>query len=232
MPMISSSESAKKSNLYPLPDKEMMGKFFSSSLNMDRRSGVFTNVYPPAMTKIRFNLVKYTHSEEERKIFRVRVPWHVFGARVQFQAGVCLGQAFLFFFNEEPKDMKARPCVAPLNNTWTIGRICYGRSRPWYKSRIDKYMKDLHRNFWMGKFNSDLAPSYSSLPDEIREHMEEIGGCDVEAMVQKDFSLNLYKAWEKVSRNGRDIYWKQTNVYNSKISTLEQAVENAVGRYY
>lgn len=232
MPMISSSESAKKENLYPLPDKETMGKFFYSSLNMDHRRGIFLNIYPPAMTKIRFNLVKHSYSDEEKKVFKIRVPWHAFGAAIRFRAGVCLDKAFLFFFNEEPKDMQARPCVAPLNNLWSIGRVCYGRNRPWYKSRIDKYLKDLHRNFWMGKFNSDLAPSYDSLPDEIHRHMEKIGGCKIEEMIQKDFSLNLYKAWEKVSRDGRGIYWKQTSVYNSKVDTLEQAVESAFGRYY
>lgn len=236
MPMITSSNSSQR-RLCKLPDAKLRGKFFHSDLDLENRVGIFCILSEPVTTKVRFKFRVWQEQKgmvNEESAYTVGLPWHLFGAKVRFNAGICLEKAFLFFFNRKPESLKAKPCSAVLPNIWTSGRICYGSHRPWSKSRIDRYMDDLHRNFWMGNFNKDLAPATGSVPEQMTDSdgdtFDNWESQDIQNMAMK-YVKEVMGSWEKCTKEGVKIHWKEIPDYSRKPMTIEEAINRAVSWY-
>lgn len=193
MPMIGNH----KSNLYPLPDGEILKKFFHASMDATLRMATVVMLKPPGVARVKYISNQDQYEHKEAKTFNIAIPWHTFGAALRFRAGICMGAAFIHFFNRKPESTQETACWPPFPNLYAHGRICYGRTRPWRGSRIDRYMEDLYRNYWMGNFTDGIGIYRERIPGKIMRSVGEIYTTE-----------KVLAALEKASEEGVKIAWK------------------------
>ena len=195
MPMIS----GRPANKYPLPKEGELKGFFYHRVDEAGRSGVFVNVYAPAKVRIRFQ----SKVMDEPRQFMLGIPWHIFGAFLDFGAGISLHNAVLLFMNRKPEGMDDIPCINALPNSFESGRLCYGKRRPWAKSKVPAYMKALYRNYWLGTFTSDLVATGDSLPAQLCSKPDYSDGISVFTK----HALRYLGEWERATSRGEEIQW-------------------------
>lgn len=195
MPMIGQGTSTD----YPAPTEEVLKSFFYHRIRETSRGGTFASLHPPAVTSIRF---RGSYGTDKILRYKIGIPWHIFGARLYFGRGIQLVAAFLFFLNRKPESQDEKACINILPNTYAPARLCYGKHRPWAKSRVDRYIAALYRNYWLGVFTKDLAPHISSVPAQLRWSDEvQDRGSNLEI-------CQYYLAkWEEETKKGTNLIW-------------------------
>lgn len=200
MPLITRS---KERPDYPLPTRDQLGGFWYSRLKDEQywRGGVFVLVRPPMVRKV------WLWSKGNRAVkgsFRIQIPWHYLAARLRFQRGACLSDAFLGFLKRDPEgDPDPARYGVPLPNSWQDGRICFGSSRPWYRSRVDSYMDRLYRIFWSTGFTTDIAPNSDYLPSPLfTDSLLELN--------RHEYTWEVMRRWAAATQEGTNLAWKPT----------------------